>query len=335
VNWPDNPYPFGTPVPSNDAFIDRESELNRLKKAYKSSRANLVLIEGARRIGKSSLLHQFRRSLATETVCLELDLQTLDIAHGLPVRQEDATQTILGHLLGQLREVLAPEKSISAVNNVKEFQASYDDLIGNANSSKRIVVLLDELDVLQERYPTSIEDLLEAFRIRSASRVLLVCCCGRPLGAPRTQSLANLLQPSTPIELEPFDEEITWAALDLARVYGFSRSARDLFWEVTQGHPLWVSAISHYIYAERELKADISEVDTPELQKALTPSAQWFKNAIWHAWRQVGPVQSLFGRAVADITWRDDEKRFVGVATGSQIESELRPFFSGIDADQL
>lgn len=335
MNWPPNPFPFGAPVPNDALFINREGELGRLRSSVQDFQTTVVLVEGARRLGKTSILQRFRRDIEGDATPIDLDIQDLSIAHGPSVADEVAARKVLLTLGEKLLRRTGVSESLGEIQTAEQFQTVFLLPALTTSQSRRIVVLLDEFDILEDAYPAATEEVLAAFRVNFNPPPLLVCCCGRPMGAPKTDRLAFLLKTPPSIPLKPFNDVTTKSAPDLAGVYKFTPNARTLFWDVTQGHPLWINAINHYIYSERSRIEDVSEVEAEEVLLSLAPACEWFKHAIWNIWRQLGPMQSLLCRAVADITWDLQHERFLGAATLSQIETELQPFFSIITTDQL
>jgi serine/threonine protein kinase len=335
MKWPDNPFPFGTPVPKDELFMDRHNELRRLVEAVSNTEMAVVVLEGPRRIGKSSLLKRFYRQIEANVISAELDLQGLLIAHGTPVAPELAAQEILFNLGLMLCKRAGIRESREMMQTSSDFYGLFLAPVLRSSQSRRVVVMLDEFDILDEMYPGAIEEILSAFRLKFTPQPLVVCCCGRRLGVPRSDRLAYLLKAALSIHLAPFDEATTKAAPDLAITYSFSASALDAFWTLTRGHPLWMNALNHYIYAERHQTKNSTKVEAAEVQQALPEASRWFTNPIWNAWRQLSPIQSLFARAVADLTWQREDSSFAGTADLTQIESELRPYFSRIEHDHL
>lgn len=334
MNWQRNPFTLGIPVPSDDLFIDRQRELDRLVDSVSDLEVKVVLIDGARRIGKSSLLQRFQRKIAMTTLAVDMDIQDLLIAHSTPVAYEVASHTVLLEFGKKLRKRVGLPDISGAMETAQEFQDKFLLPALAASRPRRVAVLLDELDVLVDRYPAAIEEILLAFRT-GIDQALVVCCCGRPLGAPRSDRLAHLLKGAITISLRPFDKETTKAWPDSARNYRFTRNARSLLWEITRGHPLWTTAINNYVYSERKREDQTTKVRVSELQRSLEPAIGLITTHMWEVWRQLGPMQSLLARAVADLTWNADDQRFIGGASLSQIELELRPFFSHIEGDHL
>lgn len=93
-NSPKNPYVVGGAIsdPSGRGFYGREDVFAFLKEALNAEQRTAILLCGQRRIGKTSILHQFRYTLHIEqanSVCVYFDLQgkaamELDaVLHGL------------------------------------------------------------------------------------------------------------------------------------------------------------------------------------------------------------------------------------------------------------
>ncbi len=333
LTWPPNPYPFGIPPGDDEFFVDREGPLNRLLLAAESKERKVIRITGARRIGKSSLLQRFRRAISSTKMVVDLDLRDLGIA-----KQSDsgmAALEVLKELGKKLYRAAKLESFPEEWTGRGDFRTAILLPVLAAAGDRRVVILIDELDVLEDRYPAAIDDVLQAFVLEADLPPFVVCCLGRPLGAPRTTTASHLLKNAETISLGLFEKNALDATLKLAKTYGFSASAARMIAQITGRHPFWLNMANHYLYDKRSLTEDSSPVTPEEILALIEPTLQMYESPIWNAWSQTGPLKSLVGRVVADLTWQEDQKIFTGIADIGQVEKELKLYFTQIDRGYL
>jgi uncharacterized protein len=115
-------------------FVDRDSELALLEKHYNSKRAELFVLYGRRRVGKTELLAHFCESKR----------------HVFFVADQVPEQTLRVNLSAAINDVIFGVGKVSAVYN------TWDDLFGalaGQAQSERLIVVLDEFPYLVAAYP--------------------------------------------------------------------------------------------------------------------------------------------------------------------------------------
>lgn len=115
-------------------FINRETELALLEKHYQSNRAELFVLYGRRRVGKTELLTHFCEGKR----------------HVFFVADQVSDQILRANLSAAINEVLFGSGQVGAIYN------TWDDLFGAlaANAqSERLVVVLDEFPYLIAAHP--------------------------------------------------------------------------------------------------------------------------------------------------------------------------------------
>ncbi len=189
-------------------FIDREDELQLLEQRWRSERAELVIVYGRRRIGKTFVLRHFAESVPT----------VYYPAARLPEAQQLAE---LGVLFGRhLDDPVLEENGF----------ASWDQLLGVlARLQHRLLLVLDEYPYLVESQPGLSSMMQRAWDHQLADRDLMIVLCGSsvammeqealnvtsPLYGRRTGSLR--LDPMDPMEAAGFVPG--WSDDDLVRAY--------------------------------------------------------------------------------------------------------------------
>ncbi|WP_203930536.1 ATP-binding protein [Virgisporangium ochraceum] len=164
-----NPYVFGLPLMEHRRFYGRRSELQQLLSHLADRRPQNVLLRGARRTGKTSLLYMVQAVLTDtngrsgvrkwfgiqrswhdaldSTRPVVLDLQSIDWPHGTPTATT-FYQAVLGtmsdaRLRSDESDRLLGEPSVTGTQFVVALRA----ILRNARG-QRPVVLVDEFDIL-------------------------------------------------------------------------------------------------------------------------------------------------------------------------------------------
>lgn len=170
-----NPYVTGTPITRPEMFFGREAVVNSVQR-HLANRAhrNVILLEGNRRAGKSSILFQLERpEVLPEWVIARCDFQG---AAGDPVRPGIPTEQVFSHLAQQIAEaglryglnfwppIQAPYDSKkpyrlefrrafkNALEEFPPFEAfkEFLEAVIEAIAPRRLLLMLDEFDRIQE-----------------------------------------------------------------------------------------------------------------------------------------------------------------------------------------
>jgi len=170
-----NPYVTGTPITRPEMFFGREAVVNSVQR-HLANRAhrNVILLEGNRRAGKSSILFQLERpEVLPEWVIARCDFQG---AAGDPVRPGIPTEQVFSHLAQQIAEAglryglhFWPPTQASydakkpyrlefrrafknALEEFPPFEAfkEFLEAVIEAIAPRRLLLMLDEFDRIQE-----------------------------------------------------------------------------------------------------------------------------------------------------------------------------------------
>ena len=143
---------------SRQKFINRKRELEFLNRAYKSKRAEFLVIYGRRRIGKTELLLQFAKNkphvyfLATEKPYHE-NLREL---------QRLLAEFLRDKLFGKI-----------SFDDIDELLMAFAERI----SDDRVILIIDEFPLLIEHYRPVLSLLQKAWDLKlSESRIMLILC---------------------------------------------------------------------------------------------------------------------------------------------------------------
>jgi AAA+ ATPase superfamily predicted ATPase len=144
-------------------FINRQAELQLLEERYASDRAELFVLYGRRRVGKTELLTQFCRDRRHIFFVADLDVE--------PVLRAALSAAVNAELLG-------PEAA-SAV------YPSWEDifrLLARHAGSERLVVVLDEFTYLVDAHPPLASTLQRLWDDELVHSQLMLILCGSYVG---------------------------------------------------------------------------------------------------------------------------------------------------------
>ncbi|AEH24538.1 ATP-binding protein [Pyrococcus yayanosii] len=155
---------------SRQIFVDRERELEFLERRYSSEKAELIIIYGRRRIGKTELLLHFAKDkpyvyfLATEKPYHE-NIRDL--------------QRLMAEFLGD------PLFSRISFGNIDELLMAFAEKIGD----ERVVLIIDEFPVLIENYRPVLSLLQRAWDLKLSKTKLMLILCGSSVSTMETEVL--------------------------------------------------------------------------------------------------------------------------------------------------
>ena len=281
-----NPYIIGTPIQDRTRFFGRDDLFGFVRQML-YSRAKVILLHGQRRIGKSSVLAQIPlQSGMEEFVFVPFDLQA---ETGRPLNRIllDLATKIASSLPG----VDVPP--IEAMEKTDLEQGAFSNVVlprvQTALADKRLVLLLDEFDVLGDR--ASGDEIDPFFRylknvVTQHESVQVIAVIGRRLddlealqslfhGAP--SHLVGLLDPQAAAQLikKPAEGVLT-----------FADDAVTAILELSEGHPYFTQLLAYVLFqrAQDEGRTSISRSDVEAaIEKAIEngeAGLDWFRSGL-------------------------------------------------------
>ncbi len=195
------------------SFIGREAELGTLNRLWDTPGAELVLVWGPRRVGKSFLLNEFARGKRAV----------------IYTATERAPELELADFSDRVRQVLTPgPRDVLASGPFRSWDEALRYLAG-ASERQRLLVVLDEFSYLVESDP-SLASVIQRFwdnEARSSKLHLILCGSATSvlegLGAERAPLFGRF---SARVQIHPFSFKAAaefnekLSAVDLCRVYG-------------------------------------------------------------------------------------------------------------------
>ena len=156
---------------SRQKFVDRKRELEFLEKAYKSNRAEFIVIYGRRRIGKTELLLHFAR----------------DKPHVYFLATEKPYRDNLRELQRLLAEFLGDTLfGRVAFEEIDELLMAFADWI----SDERVILIIDEFPLLVEHHRPVLSLLQRAWDLKLSKTKIMLILCGSSVSTMENEVLA-------------------------------------------------------------------------------------------------------------------------------------------------
>jgi PAS domain S-box-containing protein len=262
--------PFKSNFIFSSEFIGRQKEFNRLKSAYRSSRAGrggLVLITGEAGIGKTRLVQEFKLFLQLEGEVV-LHTRSFDRARGpyqeinelvgqLLLRFEKTQSGLVEHYrsegLAPLAAAARPEADGPAPATRRQVLEALMDVFLEFATAQPFVMILDDLHLADEE---TIEFLI-GLSARVQRHPILLVLVFEALGAEAAHPLHRLIEAAhgamlvEPMELPRMSKDETGQLLQsvLGIPYQPPRLTK-LIHQETEGNPFFVEEVIKYLVDE-------------------------------------------------------------------------------------
>ncbi|MGE5341031.1 MAG: hypothetical protein ACM3SY_06060 [Candidatus Omnitrophota bacterium] len=262
-----NPYIAGNSVGGGDAFIGREKILCQIVNRLEQPGANVFVIYGQRRIGKTSILQELDIHLPKDGRYCTVYFDLMDKnENSLPEVLTDLAYAIanrLGATPPDLR--IEPETYFSEIWLPSIFSLLPDDV--------SIVLLIDEFDTLTPSLEDTSNTAAKAFfpylrRLFNSYplRLQFVIAIGRNIN-DLSNSFMALFKGAEACQISLLEEQETDNLIGLSEVNGtlkWSREAKKRVRELTSGHPLFTQMLCRIVWF------NIYERDTGKKDKLPT-----------------------------------------------------------------
>ena len=279
-------------------FIDREAELDGLERAWHARDAQLVILTGRRRVGKSALLTRFARGKP--------------IAYVVAAQRLPADQLVdAGHDIAPLAHDFSPGRA-PAVR--LERWEDLLDILTDRSATRRVGLILDELPYLVAQSP-ELPSLIQRWWDRTGSRsnlMLILAGSHQSVMEQLTSSSGALFGRATwRRQLEPFDYfdaaafVRSWDPVDRVRAFA-----------VTGGVPAYLRQLD----ASRTLRANLADL-------AFTPDGPLFRDAEYlfdAEFREVSRRGSIFRAMARGATRPSEIAQAIGLRDAADVQANLR-----------
>jgi hypothetical protein len=285
-----NPYIIGRPIHDKDDFFGRD-ELFRFISDNLNQQAQVILLHGQRRIGKSSVLSQIPHFVKLDAfvfVSLSLEGQANKALGDLLSELARDIVEQLEHHGALVKPLKTPAKS-AFKNNAAAFSEEFLPKVYAALGGKNLVLLLDEFDVLEDHGADAAVDRFFPYLqsiLKRNPRLYLVPVVGR-----RLDELPNLLNLFGRAPYQEVGLLQGKAAKDLivkpaAGILQYEPEAIDAVLSLTAGHPYLTQVLCFAIFAHlrEEERQDVTRADVEGcVDKAIElgqAGLTWFRDGL-------------------------------------------------------
>lgn len=299
------PFRTGEAVWRDGEFFGHDADVEVILRAAKASRPERIIVQGARRIGKSSIAQRARTLLARTHACVFLDLTNL-------VTSRDAWEpgalgrAILLKIIEGLEGAahLAPG-ALGRDLTAHAFRTRAVPALRQGVPDYRPVIFLDELQVLAQYDRGSLFEVADAFSNDEPrlAAPLLVMCWGLPWARAHNHPvLTYLTKNAEQLSVRELDDESARRLVKepLAGSYDYEPDALQWMLTATRLHPLFLNALAAQLLAGRRGTGSREPVAVEEAYAALPGAVDRVRNSLDHAWDQIPTEQQLVMWAILD-----------------------------------
>ncbi len=311
---PINPYVAGSPLRGDKGFFGRQDTLEWVSRELCNPNTNALVLAGQRRIGKTSLLLQFERTLSSD--------------HFLPLYfdlQDKAGQP-LGQVLAALARKIARRVGCEAPDadafddQGRSFQHTFlPQIYQTLDKDHRLIFLLDEFDVLEQVTEEGLPEKAAANALFPFLRSVMaqdpqpafIFAIGR-----RAEDLSvdftAIFKGALSREIWVLDKESAISLILQAQANGtlrFTNQAVDRIFGLTSGHPYMTQLLCQRVW-ERAYTgdfADLPKIDVQDVDAAIPDALEAGKSAIMWLWKGLSPAEKIYAAALAEATEAEDE----------------------------
>lgn len=315
-----NPYIAGPPIRVQEMFFGRQATLRWVEEQLVGKHGhNVLILYGERRTGKTSVLYHIEnlpRFGNSRYVFALIDLQQM--AYWL-----DTTAHFYYGLAHRLRDRLAEKGIALAPPSLTDFEAlpglRFDEFIRDAAAAlhgRTLVIMLDEFDLLLDRFRRGLIDLSVADHIRALiqhqNQLAFIFT-----GAHSVRAMVE--DPKTILFNTAFRRQIGFLAQSDARhlicqpvdgLVEYDDLAVDRILDVTHGHPYFIQYICHTLF--ETIKAEGRQVvDLTDVIDSLTHVIQDAMGNIANGYAQLSAEHRVILAALARVVGQG--RHYVGI----------------------
>ncbi|MDZ8053873.1 MAG: tetratricopeptide repeat protein [Aulosira sp. ZfuVER01] len=251
TDWEDNPYIIGRPIYEPELFFGREDLFNFIQDNL-NKRAQVILLHGQRRIGKSSVLSQIPNFINLEQFLF------------VPLSLEGKSQKSLSEVLHELGrdiidylelsklQVILPSKSDLA-EDAQIFFNNFLPQIYQAINGKNLVLLLDEFDVLGDSNEDSaVSHFFPCLQsiVYWHKELFIIPVVGRQLDD--MPNLLTLFRQAPHREIGLLDRHSAERLIvkPAEGILRYEADAINAIWELSAGHPYFTQVICFALFSQ-------------------------------------------------------------------------------------
>ncbi|MFN5956083.1 MAG: ABC transporter substrate-binding protein [Dolichospermum sp.] len=310
-----NPYIIGSVIDKPDQFFGRQSLFEFIKDTLQQN-TPLILLYGQRRIGKSSVLKQIPQKISyseDQFIFIDFDIQVF-----VGDNQKHPINQILHYLAKRIGEEI--ENSLTTIpitiptaEDIEDdptiFHGDFLTQIYNILGEKKLVLLLDEFDVLSE---ANNEDNVEFFRLikdwlsKWPERLFIIPVVGRHI-----KELPNLLD----FVRESPHREISFLDRDSAEilitrpaqgVVTYQQNAIEEIFSLSAGHPYFTQLICYELF-NLARERQIWTINAEDVKTIIDKAIQTGEAGLAWFWDGLYPQAQVVFSAAAEAQHREEQ----------------------------
>ncbi|OUL34543.1 ATP-binding protein [Nostoc sp. 106C] len=251
TDWEDNPYIIGRPIYEPELFFGREDLFNFVQDNL-NKRAQVILLHGQRRIGKSSVLSQIPNFITLEQfLFVPLSLEGKSQKSLSEVLHELARDIIDYLELSYLQVALPSKRDLE--EDAQIFFNNFLPQIYQVIDGKNLVLLLDEFDVLADSNEDSaVSHFFPCLQsiVYWHKELFIIPVVGRQLDD--MPNLLSLFRQAPHREIGLLDRHSTERLIvkPAEGILRYKPDAIDAIWELSAGHPYFTQVICFALFSE-------------------------------------------------------------------------------------
>jgi hypothetical protein len=325
-----NPYHPGPPVENVSGFFGRTDLLSNIRRDLEQT--NVILLQGQRRIGKTSFLKKIQQSLTDiegETgpfLPISFDIQPY-IGDTLPMFQQHLAQAIASATSTPVFEL------IKFKADPKAFQEKWLPLALQDCAGRDLVLLVDEFDNLGEiSLSKSLDSILGfiASLVAGEAHTKWILTVGCQIGSLPIQYDAIINQAIKETLGRLTRAEAEQLILDPARgILSYTPAAINRIYQLTSGQPHFTQGLCSEVFNRVVLDEERDTADDGDVDQILPGFADRYESAITSIVRGVPPLNERVLAAVARLNENGH------LATRREIVKLLMEYEISLSANEL
>ncbi|NJM47453.1 MAG: AAA family ATPase [Alkalinema sp. RU_4_3] len=293
-----NPYIIGRPVSEPSAFFDRETLFQFVVDNLEQN-AQVLLLHGQRRIGKSSILTQIPVELAN----LPYSFVVLSLEGKSQKRLSQVLHELAVEIAEDLESPITPPSELHLRKQPDRFADEFLVSIQALMPGKKLVLLFDEFDSLGNFSPEAAATHLFPYLSQVIERhrfLHIIPVIGRRLEDLPT--LLGLFRTAPSYEIGLLDRASTYQLVTqpVQGVLHYEESALQAIFEFTAGHPYFTQVLCFAIFsAARE--ADWWQVTDEDVRQSIDRALELGEGGLAWFWDGLPIAERVFFSAAADV----------------------------------
>lgn len=296
-----NPYIIGRPVSETELFFDRENLFQFLSDSL--PQAQVILLHGQRRIGKSSVLTQIPYQLADEPY--EFVVLSLEGKSQKPLAAvlSDLARDIHDHLELPFPIPTAAELQTTPDLFADRFLVDTQEYIEQCYGDRELVLLFDEFDTLGNFHPDAAATHLFPYlsEVIERHRFLHII----PVIGRRLQDLPTLLglfrtAPTFEIGLLNRTDTDALVTEPSDQVMFFEPGALDAIWQLTAGHPYFTQVMCFALFSQAR-EDDWWQITAEDVDRVINRALELGEGGLAWFWDGLPIPERVFFAAAAEV----------------------------------